>query len=243
MEGCGCRIACGSSAQRRALRRCSLRAKSDVSRDLYHSMRGVYIPHSPCPCAWHDGRSPVRGVRSMAEKVRHFLHVAEVQDISVSALSEKSGVPKCMMYRYANGDASPRIKAMRRIANALGCDIAEAFPEVFTVKPQDIKTKNIKAGTPISTGKMARRYGLTTAALNDILQRAGIQQQMQDGSWRVTGDYTAAAVYRAWRDEHGDVRLLTFWTTSGQKCVRDVLDAYGFRMAGVNVGSSERPTR
>lgn len=179
----------------------------------------------------------------MAEKVRHFLHVAEVQDISVSALSEKSGVPKCMMYRYANGDASPRIKAMRRIANALGCDIAEAFPEVFTVKPQDIKTKNIKAGTPISTGKMARRYGLTTAALNDILQRAGIQQQMPDGSWRVTGDYTAAAVYRAWRDEHGEVRLLTFWTTSGQKCVRDVLAAYGFRMAGVNVGSSERPTR
>lgn len=146
----------------------------------------------------------------MAEKLRHFLHVAGVQGFSVTELSEKAGVPKCMMYRYANGDASPRIEAMRRIANALGCDIAEAFPEVFTVKPQDIKTKNIKAGTPISTGKMARRYGLTTTALNDILQRAGIQKKMQDGSWRVTGDYTAAAVYRAWRDEHGDVRLLTF---------------------------------
>lgn len=42
----------------------------------------------------------------MAEKLRHFLHVAEEQDISVAALSEKSDISKPTIYRYANGHAA-----------------------------------------------------------------------------------------------------------------------------------------
>lgn len=117
----------------------------------------------------------------MAEKVRHFLHVAEIQDISVSALSEKSGISKPTIYRYANGQGSPTVDAMERLAEALGCTVREAFPEVYSEKV-NVPTVNITDTQPISTAKLAMQYGMTTREFNQALFRAGIQIQRSDGS-------------------------------------------------------------
>ena len=64
----------------------------------------------------------------MAEKLRHFLHVAGMQGISVAELSEKAGISKTTIYHYANGQGSPTVDAMKLIAEALGCTVREAFP-------------------------------------------------------------------------------------------------------------------
>lgn len=90
----------------------------------------------------------------MADKLRHFLHVARVQGISVAALSEKSGISKPTIYRYANGQGSPTVDAMKRIAKALGCTVRETFPEVYGEKA-DVPTVNITDTQPISTAKLA----------------------------------------------------------------------------------------
>lgn len=131
----------------------------------------------------------------MAEKLRHFLHVAGVQGISVAALSEKAGISKPTIYRYANGQGSPTVDAMKSIAEALGCTVRETFPEVYGEKA-DVPTVNITDTQPISTAKLAMQYGMTTREFNQALFRAGIQIQRSDGSWMVAGDFA----------RHGDLQ-------------------------------------
>lgn len=179
----------------------------------------------------------------MAEKVRHFLHVAEIQDISVSALSEKSGISKPTIYRYANGQGSPTVDAMERLAEALGCTVREAFPEVYSEKV-NVPTVNITDTQPISTAKLAMQYGMTTREFNQALFRAGIQIQRSDGSWMVAGDFADMVTYKPVKTENGTVRLFAMWTLTARKVIQSLLEEQGIvPTAGVNVGSSERPTR
>lgn len=179
----------------------------------------------------------------MADKLRHFLHVAGVQGISVAALSEKSGISKPTIYRYANGQGSPTVDAMKRIAKALGCTVRETFPEVYGEKA-DVPTVNITDTQPISTAKLAMQYGMTTREFNQALFRAGIQIQRADGSWVVAGDYADMVTYKPVKTEHGTVRLFAMWMLTARKVIQSLLAEQGIVPAdGENVGSSERPTR
>lgn len=152
----------------------------------------------------------------MAEKLRHFLHVAGVQGISVAALSEKAGISKPTIYRYANGQGSPTVDAMKLIAKALGCTVREAFPEVYSEKV-DVPTVNITDTQPISTAKLAMQYGMSTREFNQALFRAGIQIQRSDGTWVVAGDFADMVTYKPVKTEHGTVRLFAMWTLTGAK--------------------------
>ena len=179
----------------------------------------------------------------MAEKVRHFLHVAGVQGISVAALSKKSGISKTTIYRYANGQGSPTVDAMKLIAEALGCTVRETFPEVYSEKA-DVPTVNITDMQPISTAKLAMQYGMTTRELNQALFRAGIQIQRSDGTWVVAGNYADMVTYKPVKTENGTVRLFAMWTLTARKVIQSLLAEQGIVPAdGVHVGSSERPTR
>lgn len=179
----------------------------------------------------------------MADKLRHFLHVAGVQGISVAALSEKSGISKATIYRYANGQGSPTVDAMTLIAKALGCTVREAFPEVYSDKV-DVPTVNVTDTQPISTEKLAMQYGMTTRELNQALFRAGIQIQRPDGSWMVAGNFADMVTYRPVKTERGTVRLFAMWTLPARKVIQSLLAEQGIVPSdGVNVGSSERPTR
>lgn len=180
----------------------------------------------------------------MADKLRHFLHVAGVQGISVAALSEKSGISKPTIYRYANGQGSPTVDAMKRIAKALGCTVRETFQEVYGEKA-DVPTVNITDTQPISTAKLAMQYGMTTREFNQALFRAGIQIQRADGTWMVAGDFADMVTYKPVKTENGTVRLLfAMWTLTARKVIQSLLEEQGIVSAtGVNVGSSERPTR
>ena len=149
---------------------------------------------------------PFSGVRSMADKLRHFLHVAGVQGISVAALSEKAGISKTTIYRYANGQGSPTVDAMKLIAKALGCTVREAFPEVYSEKV-DVPTVNITDTQPISTAKLAMQYGMTTREFNQALFRAGIQIQRSDGSWVVAGNFADMVTYKPVKTENGTVTV------------------------------------
>lgn len=179
----------------------------------------------------------------MADKLRHFLHVAGVQGISVAALSEKSGISKPTIYRYANGQGSPTVDAMKRIAKALGCTVRETFPEVYGEKA-DVLTVNITDTQPIGTAKLAMQYGMTTREFNQALFRAGIQIQRADGSWVVAGNFADMVTYKPVKTENGTVRLFAMWTLTARKVIQSLLAEQGIVPAdGVNVGSSERPTR
>lgn len=178
----------------------------------------------------------------MAEKLRHFLHVAGVQGISVAALSEKSGISKPTIYRYANGQGSPTVDAMKLIAKALGCTVREAFPEVY--REVDVPTVNITDTQPISTAKLAMQYGMSTREFNQALFRAGIQIQRSDGTWVVAGDFADMVTYKPVKTEHGTVQLFAMWTLTARKVIQSLLEEQGIVPAdGVNDGSSERPTR
>lgn len=178
----------------------------------------------------------------MADKLRHFLHIAGVQGISVAELSEKSGISKTTIYRYANGHGSPTVDAMKLIAEALGCTVREAFPEVYS--KVDVPTVNITDTLPISTAKLAMQYGMTTREFNQALFRAGIQIQRSDGSWVVAGDYADMVTYKPVKTEHGTVQLFAMWTLTARKVIQSLLEEQGIvPAAGMNVGSSERPTR
>lgn len=182
------------------------------------------------------------GVMSMADKLRHFLHVAGVQGISVAALSEKSGISKTTIYRYANGHGSPTVDAMKLIAEALGCTVREAFPEVYS--KVDVPTVNITDTLPISTAKLAMQYGMTTREFNQALFRAGIQIQRSDGSYVVAGNFADMVTYKPVKTEHGTVQLFAMWTLTARKVIQSLLEEQGIVPAdGVNDGSSERPTR
>lgn len=179
----------------------------------------------------------------MADKLRRFLHVAGVQGISVAALSEKSGISKTTIYRYANGHGSPTVDAMKLIAEALGCTVREAFPEVYSEKV-DVPTVNITDTQPISTAKLAMQYGMTTREFNQALFRAGIQIQRSDGSYVVAGNFADMVSYKPVKTEKGTVQLFAMWTLTARKVIQSLLEEQGIVPAdGVNVGSSERPTR
>lgn len=179
----------------------------------------------------------------MADKLRHFLHVAGVQGISVAALSERSGISKATIYRYANGYGSPTVNAMERLAESIGCTVREAFPEVYS-EEVDVPTVNITDTQPISTAKLAMQYGMTTKELNQALFRAGVQVQRSDGSWVVAGNYADMAIYKPVKTESGTVRLFALWTLSGRKVIQSLLEEQGILPAdGVKVGSSERPIK
>lgn len=178
----------------------------------------------------------------MAEKLRHFLHVAGVQGISVAELSEKSGISKTTIYRYTNGHGSPTVDAMKLIAEALGCTVREAFPEVYS--KVDVPTVNITDTLPISTAKLAMQYGMTTREFNQALFRAGIQIQRSDGSYVVAGNFADMVTYKPVKTEHGTVQLFAMWTLTARKVIQSLLEEQGIVPAdGVNAGSSERPTR
>nr|DAI74402.1 MAG TPA: Helix-turn-helix XRE-family like protein [Caudoviricetes sp.] len=178
----------------------------------------------------------------MADKLRHFLHIAGVQGISVAALSEKSGISKTTIYRYANGHGSPTVDAMKLIAEALGCTVREAFPEVYS--KVDVPTVNITDTLPISTAKLAMQYGMTTREFNQALFRAGIQIQRSDGSYVVAGNFADMVTYQPVKTEHGTVQLFAMWTLTARKVIQSLLEEQGIvPAAGMNVGSSERPTR
>ena len=182
------------------------------------------------------------GVRSMADKLRHFLHVAGGQGISVAALSEKSGISKTTIYRYANGHGSPTVDAMKLIAEALGCTVREAFPEVYS--KVDVPTVNITDTQPISTAKLAMQYGMTTREFNQALFRAGVQIQRSDGSYVVAGNFADMVTYQPVKTERGTVQLFAMWTLTARKVIHSLLEEQGIVPTdGVNVGSSERPTR
>lgn len=152
----------------------------------------------------------------MAEKLRHFLHVAGVQGISVAALSEKSGISKPTIYRYANGQGSPTVDAMKLIAEALGCTVRETFPEVYGEKA-DVPTVNITDTQPISTAKLAMQYGMSTREFNQALFRAGIQIQRSDGSYVVAGNFADMVTYKPVKTENGTVRAVRNVDANGAK--------------------------
>ena len=91
---------------------------------------------------------------------------------------------------------------MKLIAEALGCTVREAFPEVYSEKV-DVPTVNITDTQPISTAKLAMQYGMTTREFNQALFRAGIQIQRADGSWVVAGDFADMVTYKPVKTANG----------------------------------------
>lgn len=111
---------------------------------------------------------------------------------------------------------------MERLAEALGCTVREAFPEVYSEKV-DVPTVNITDTQPISTAKLAMQYGMTTREFNQALFRAGIQIQRSDGTWVVAGNYADMVTYKPVKTEHGTVRLFAMWTLTARKVIQSLL--------------------
>jgi len=60
----------------------------------------------------------------------------------------------------------------------------------------------------------------------------------------VAGDFADMVTYKPVKTENGTVRLFAMWTLTARKVIQSLLEEQGIVPAtGVNVGSSERPTR